>query len=118
MLKKLIQSLRSPRKRQPHPRTTPLVLSKRQHPLGRQQISRNALSVIERLQHSGYQAYAVGGCVRDLLLGLPKQISAELSAITDPWEVERRLTAGLRRVLEDAQRLSAADLEQIIHPPD
>ena len=71
MLKKLIQSLRSPRKRQPHPRTTPLVLSKRQHPLGRQQISRNALSVIERLQHSGYQAYAVGGCVRDLLLGLP-----------------------------------------------
>lgn len=75
MLKKLIQSLRSPRKRQPHPRTTPLVLSKRQHPLGRQQISRNALSVIERLQHSGYQAYAVGGCVRDLLLGLPPRTS-------------------------------------------
>lgn len=63
-------------------------------------------------------AFAAGRLLRDLLLGLPKQISAELSAITDPWEVERRLTAGLRRVLEDAQRLSAADLEQIIHPPD
>lgn len=63
-------------------------------------------------------AFAAGRLLRDLLLGLPKQISAELSAVTDPWEVERRLTAGLRRVLEDAQRLSAADLEQIIHPPD
>jgi len=64
----------------------------------------------EKVEHA---AFAAGRLLRDLLFGLPKQISAELSAITDPWEVERRLTAGLRRVLEDAQRLSTADLEQI-----
>lgn len=61
-------------------------------------------------------AFAIGRMLRDLLLGLPKQISAELAAITDPWELERQLTAGLRRVLEDAQRLSAADLEHAINP--
>lgn len=63
-------------------------------------------------------AFATGRMLRDLLLGLPKQISAELAAISDPWELERRLTAGLRRVLEDANRLSAADLEHAIKPPN
>lgn len=63
-------------------------------------------------------AFAAGRLMRDLLLGLPKQISAELAAISDPWELERQLTAGLRRVLDDAQRLSAADLEHAINPPD
>lgn len=62
-------------------------------------------------------AFATGRLLRDLLLGLPKQISAELAAISDPWELERRLTAGLRRVLEDANRLSAADLEAVLKPP-
>lgn len=61
-------------------------------------------------------AFASGRMLRDLLLGLPKQIGAELAAISDPWELERRLTAGLRRVLEDAQRLSTADLEHAIKP--
>lgn len=63
-------------------------------------------------------AFATGRLLRDLLLGLPKQIGAELAAISDPWELERRLTAGLRRVLEDANRLSAADLEHAIKPPN
>ncbi|MFT5276367.1 MAG: poly(A) polymerase, partial [Saprospiraceae bacterium] len=31
-------------------------------------ISPNALKVVEDLQQAGYQAYLVGGCVRDLLL--------------------------------------------------
>lgn len=61
-------------------------------------------------------AFATGRLLRDLLLGLPKQISAELAAVSDPWELERQLTAGLRRVLEDAQRLSTADLEHAINP--
>lgn len=61
-------------------------------------------------------AFATGRLLRDLLLGLPKQISAELAAISDPRELERQLTTGLRRVLEDAQRLSAADLKHAINP--
>ncbi len=63
-------------------------------------------------------AFATGRLLRDLLLGLPKQLSAELASIGDPWELERQLTAGLRRVLEDAQRLSVADLEHAIKPPN
>ena len=55
--------------------------------------------------------------LRDLLLGLPKQISPGLSAINDPWELERQLTTHLRRVLDDASRLSLADLEQALQPP-
>lgn len=63
-------------------------------------------------------AFATGRMLRDLLLGLPKQISPGLSAINDPWELERQLTTHLRRVLEDASRLSQADLEQALQPPN
>ena len=68
MLKKLFQSFRLPLRRIPHPRRTPEILSSRQHSLHRNEISRHAVSVVERLQQAGYEAYVVGGCVRDLLL--------------------------------------------------
>lgn len=61
-------------------------------------------------------AYASGRLLRDLLLGLPKQISPGLAAINDPWDLERELTGHLRRVLDDASRLSVADLEQALQP--
>ncbi|MCY4178609.1 MAG: polynucleotide adenylyltransferase PcnB, partial [Endozoicomonadaceae bacterium] len=31
-------------------------------------ISHNALKVLRRLHDSGYEAYLVGGCIRDILL--------------------------------------------------
>ncbi|MEP0354251.1 polynucleotide adenylyltransferase PcnB [Paraglaciecola sp.] len=40
-----------------------------EHPVSREAISDNALKVLYRLHNSGYQAYLVGGCVRDILLG-------------------------------------------------
>ncbi|WP_268410375.1 polynucleotide adenylyltransferase PcnB [Alteromonas sp. a30] len=40
-----------------------------EHSISREDISANALKVLYRLHNSGYQAYLVGGCVRDLLLG-------------------------------------------------
>jgi len=40
-----------------------------QHNISRANISANALKVLQRLHNSGFQAYLVGGCVRDLLLG-------------------------------------------------
>ncbi len=61
-------------------------------------------------------AFATGRMLRDLLLGLPKQISPELAALSDPWELERLLTAGLRRVLEDAERVSGSDLADALKP--
>jgi len=47
------------------------VIAESQHPLRADvHISAQALTVTRRLQKAGFQAYPVGGCVRDLLLGL------------------------------------------------
>ncbi|MCB1875394.1 MAG: polynucleotide adenylyltransferase PcnB [Chromatiales bacterium] len=45
------------------------VLPRSEHNISRSQISPNALKVLYRLKNAGYQAYLVGGGVRDLLLG-------------------------------------------------
>lgn len=51
-------------------------------------ISHNALKVLQRLNDHGYQAYLVGGCIRDLLLGLhPKDFDVATNA--HPEEVRR-----------------------------
>lgn len=45
------------------------VIPRDQHCISRKNISHSALKVMSRLRSSGYQAYLVGGAVRDLLLG-------------------------------------------------
>ncbi|MGK9065565.1 polynucleotide adenylyltransferase PcnB [Stutzerimonas chloritidismutans] len=91
MLKKLFQSFRSPLRRFPHPRRTPEILSSRQHSLHRNDFSRHAVSVVERLQQAGYQAYVVGGCVRDLMLDLePKDYDVATSATPEQVRAEFR----------------------------
>jgi poly(A) polymerase len=91
MLKKLIQSLRSPLRRSKHPRSTPEALGPGQHNLRRVHMSRNAVNVVERLQKAGYQAYVVGGCVRDLLLNLtPKDFDVATSATPEQVRAEFR----------------------------
>ncbi|MCK3657304.1 poly(A) polymerase [Pasteurellaceae bacterium Pebbles2] len=45
------------------------------------QFSRNALTVVEKLNRHGYEAYIVGGCLRDLLLGkTPKDFDVATNA--------------------------------------
>ena len=91
MLKKLFQSIRSPLRRARSVRTTPEVLGSNQHPLRHEQISRNAVGVVDRLQRAGYQAYLVGGCVRDLLLGVePKDFDVATSATPEQVRAEFR----------------------------
>lgn len=49
--------------------------------INNEDISSNALSVVQGLQDAGYQAYLVGGCVRDLLLGIkPKDFDVSTDA--------------------------------------
>lgn len=48
---------------------TPLTVPRAEHPISRSQISPNALKVLYRLKDAGYQAFLVGGAVRDLLIG-------------------------------------------------
>ena len=45
------------------------IIPRDQHTISRRDISDNALKVLHRLNKSGFEAYLVGGGVRDLLLG-------------------------------------------------
>jgi poly(A) polymerase len=47
----------------------PNLYIRSQHTISTTQINKNALKVLSRLTQSGFEAYLVGGCVRDLLLG-------------------------------------------------
>ncbi len=81
MLKKLFQSLRLPLNRRPAQHRSRPAISARQHPLQPRDISENAVSVVERLQKNGHEAYVVGGCIRDLLLDIrPKDYDVATSA--------------------------------------
>ena len=54
----------------------------------RDDIDPDAIKVIRRLKQSGYSAYLVGGCVRDLLLGVrPKDFDLATSAT--PRQIKR-----------------------------
>ncbi|NOQ64201.1 MAG: polynucleotide adenylyltransferase PcnB [Methyloprofundus sp.] len=57
------------------------VYTRSEHNISRQQISKHALKVLYRLKSEGYEAYLVGGCVRDLLLGRePKDFDVSTNA--------------------------------------
>ncbi len=47
----------------------PRIIPREQHTISRANISESALKVLYRLSKAGFQAYLVGGSVRDLLLG-------------------------------------------------
>ena len=65
----------------------PVTVPRAEHNISRAQISENALKVLYRLKNAGYEAYLVGGGVRDLLLGRePKDFDVATSA--RPEEVE------------------------------
>jgi poly(A) polymerase len=60
------------------------VLNRDQHGVSRKDISPNALKVLYRLNDAGYEAYLVGGCIRDLLLGQqPKDFDVVTNAHPD-----------------------------------
>ncbi len=64
------------------------VIPRAQHGISRQDISEAALRVIRGLQDAGFAAFLVGGCVRDLLLGLhPKDF--DIATDARPEDVRR-----------------------------
>jgi poly(A) polymerase len=65
-----------------------MLYSRSEHPISRSQISENALKVLYKLKKEGFDAYLVGGCVRDLLLGRePKDFDVVTNA--DPDQIRR-----------------------------
>lgn len=66
----------------------PKVYSTKKHTIRNKAISKNSLTVINRLNSAGYDAYLVGGGVRDLLLGLsPKDFDIVTNA--HPSEIRK-----------------------------
>ncbi|MET4696462.1 hypothetical protein [Endozoicomonas lisbonensis] len=64
------------------------VIPRDHHPVSRREISDNALKVLHRLTSNGYDAYLVGGCIRDIYFDLhPKDFDVATSAT--PEQVRR-----------------------------
>ncbi len=60
---------------------TPTIIARSEHCISRANISEHALKVLYRLRDAGFDAYMVGGGVRDLLLGRePKDFDVATSA--------------------------------------
>jgi len=73
--------------RQPGPGSPPRVIPRAEHNISRANISENALKVLYRLSKAGFQAYLVGGGVRDMLLGRePKDF--DIATDAHPEEVK------------------------------
>lgn len=57
------------------------IIPRDQHPISRRDISKNTLKVLYRLNNTGYEAYLIGGSVRDLILGKkPKDFDVTTNA--------------------------------------
>ncbi|MGN0908891.1 MAG: hypothetical protein ACI4NA_04660, partial [Succinivibrio sp.] len=65
-----------------------LVLGRKDHSITRKDIPPQAASVLEGLRRAGYQAYLVGGCIRDLLTG-KKPKDFDVSTNATPEQVRR-----------------------------
>ncbi len=57
------------------------LITKEEHKISRSQIDKNALDILYGLKRAGYDAYLVGGAVRDLMLGIePKDFDIVTNA--------------------------------------
>jgi poly(A) polymerase len=66
----------------------PIRIPRPEHTLSRRHISQSALTVLYQLRHAGYQAFLVGGGVRDVLLGrVPKDFDVVTNAL--PEEIKK-----------------------------
>ena len=66
------------------PTAKPRIIPRAEHTISRSHISPNALRVLYRLKDAGFHAFLVGGCVRDLLIGIePKDFDVATDALPD-----------------------------------
>lgn len=70
MLRQIKYWLKSKFKAPKGKKIVPRTFARAEHSFSRKKISQYALKVLYRLHHAGYEAYLVGGGVRDVLLGL------------------------------------------------
>jgi poly(A) polymerase len=62
----------------------PRIIPRAEHSISRSNLSGNAVRVLYRLKEAGFQAFLVGGCVRDVMLGRhPKDFDVATNALPD-----------------------------------
>src|SRR5471032_3019813 len=87
MIKKLIRKILGT-KSKARDTSTPVILGPEAHGIDPRLLSSNAVRVTSTLQEAGYEAFVVGGAVRDLLLGVkPKDFDIATNAT--PEQVKR-----------------------------
>src|SRR5471030_693661 len=88
MIKKLIRKILGPKNNKGRDTSTPIVIGPDEHRIEPRLLSNNAVRVTSTLQEAGFEAFVVGGAVRDLLLGVkPKDFDVATNA--PPEEVHR-----------------------------
>jgi poly(A) polymerase len=88
MIKKLIRKILGVKDKPARDTSVPVILGAPQHGIDPKLLSSNAIRVTSSLQEAGYQAFVVGGAVRDLLLGVkPKDFDIATNAT--PEQVKR-----------------------------
>ena len=82
MIKKLIRKILGPKNNKGGRDTsTPIVIGPDEHRIEPRLLSNNAVRVTSTLQEAGFEAFVVGGAVRDLLLGVkPKDFDIATNA--------------------------------------
>ena len=86
-------SLQNPKSESGHipDKLNPSIISRDQHCISRKNISSGCLRVLYTLNDAGYQAFIVGGAVRDLLLGKqPKDFDVATDATPEQVKAEFR----------------------------
>jgi len=64
-----------------HKSVVPLIVPRAEHNISRKDISKNVIKVLYGLKDAGFEAYLVGGCIRDLLCNLqPKDFDVATDA--------------------------------------
>src|SRR5450830_1421976 len=88
MIKKLIRKILGTKSKAVRDTNTPVVLGAEAHGIDPRLLSNNAVRVTSTLQEAGYEAFVVGGAVRDLLLGVkPKDF--DIAPNATPEQVKR-----------------------------
>src|SRR5476651_1999791 len=81
MIKKLIRKILGSKNKGGRDTNTPVVLGPDAHGIDPRLLSNNAVRVTSTLQEAGFEAFVVGGAVRDLLLGVkPKDFDIATNA--------------------------------------
>lgn len=62
-------------------------------------------------------SHTIGRSFRDRVLGMAPRVAPELAAITDPWELEKKLSAALRQVLDEVSAYGVTLMRDVINDP-